>query len=46
VAEVECSAAYWEEAQQRSDLEVLTERRPLPMNAQGCLPAMSSLGSS
>jgi hypothetical protein len=46
VAEVECSAAYWEEAQQRSDLEVLTEPRPLPLDGQGCLPAMFSLASS
>jgi hypothetical protein len=31
VAEVECSAAYLEEAKCRTDLEVLTDTRPLPL---------------
>jgi len=30
LSEVECSAAYWEEAAGRADLEILTEHRPLP----------------
>jgi hypothetical protein len=38
VAEVECSEAYLEAARQRSDLEVLGERRPLPFDAPGNLP--------
>jgi hypothetical protein len=36
--EVECSEAYWEEAQGREDLEILTERRPLPLGEDGQLP--------
>lgn len=36
--EVECSAAYWDEARQRSDLEILGESRPLPFDAEGNLP--------
>jgi hypothetical protein len=38
LAEVEVSAAYWQAAQNRSDLETLTEPRPLPFDAEGCLP--------
>lgn len=38
VAEVECSAAYWEEAQTRPDLTLLSEPRPLPFDAAGNLP--------
>jgi hypothetical protein len=45
VAEVECSAAYREEARQRDDLEILTELRPLPLDASGMLPDMAWLGS-
>jgi hypothetical protein len=37
--EVECSAAYLEEARGRDDLEVLTEPRPLPFDTAGNLPA-------
>jgi len=40
VAELECSRAYWEDARQRSDLEVLTEPRPLPFDADGMLPGL------
>ncbi|MFV1964970.1 MAG: lactate racemase domain-containing protein [Pirellulaceae bacterium] len=40
VAEVECSEAYWKEAQERSDLKVLTDLRPLPLDATGCLPSI------
>ncbi len=36
--EVQCAAAYWEEAQGRKDLEVLTPLRPLPLDPQGNLP--------
>ncbi len=35
VAEVECSERYWPQAQERDDLEVLTEPRPLQWNEQG-----------
>jgi len=36
--ELECSAAYLEEARSRSDLEVLTPLRDLPLDAAGNLP--------
>lgn len=38
VAEVECSVAYLPEARQRSDLTILTDPRPLPLDAAGNLP--------
>jgi hypothetical protein len=38
VAEVECSAAYLEEARGRADLEILTELREMPFDAAGNLP--------
>lgn len=38
VVEVECSEAYLEAARQRSDLEVLEEPRPMPLDAAGNLP--------
>ncbi len=38
VAEVECSVAYWEEAQGRSDLEIIVQPRPLPIGNDGNLP--------
>ena len=38
LAEVECSAAYLEQARGRSDLEILTDLRPLPFDAAGNLP--------
>jgi len=37
LGEVECSAAYLDEARQRDDLEILTDLRPLPFNAAGNL---------
>jgi hypothetical protein len=37
LTEMECSAAYWPEVQQRDDLEVLTEPRPLPWDDDGNL---------
>jgi hypothetical protein len=42
VAEVECSTAYLEEARERSDLEVISEPRPLPFGDDGVLPEMSN----
>ena len=38
LGEVECSAAYLDEARQRSDLEILTDVRELPFDAAGNLP--------
>lgn len=39
LTEVECSAAYWDDARSRSDLEILTSPRPLPFDVAGNLPA-------
>jgi hypothetical protein len=36
--EVECSTAFLDEARQRSDLKILTEPRPMPLDAAGNLP--------
>ncbi|NQU22971.1 MAG: DUF2088 domain-containing protein [Candidatus Nealsonbacteria bacterium] len=38
LAEIECSAAYLDEARQRDDLEILTEPRDLPLDTDGNLP--------
>lgn len=38
--EVECSEAYWQEAQDRRDLEILSDLRNLPLGADGQLPLM------
>jgi hypothetical protein len=38
LSEVECSTAYWNEAQSRSDLTILKEPRPLPFDKEGNLP--------
>jgi hypothetical protein len=47
VAEVECSQAYWDEAQTRDDLEILTDLRELPFDESGNLPAsVHELGSA
>jgi hypothetical protein len=43
VVEVECSAAYLEEARGRSDLEIVAEPRELPLDAEGMLPPLASL---
>lgn len=43
LAEIECSEAYFEEAVHRSDLEILTQPRKLPLGDDGNLPAMSAL---
>ncbi|MDX1961638.1 MAG: DUF362 domain-containing protein [Pirellulales bacterium] len=42
--EVECSAAYWDEAQTRNDLEILTEPRELPLDDSGNLPDFTFTG--
>lgn len=38
VAEVECSVAYLNEARERTDLTIIKEPRPLPLDAAGNLP--------
>ncbi len=38
VAEVECGVAYLNEARERSDLEIIRDPRPLPLDAAGSLP--------
>ena len=43
LAEIECAEAYFEEAVHRSDLEILTQPRKLPLGDDGNLPAMSAL---
>jgi hypothetical protein len=42
IAEVECSEAYFELARERSDLEILTPPRKLPLNDDGNLPLLSA----
>jgi len=42
VGELECSAAYLEEARGRDDLEVLTPPRDLPLDATGNLPDLKA----
>ena len=39
LTELECSEAYWDEAQSNRDLEVLNEPRPFPFDERGDLPA-------
>jgi hypothetical protein len=36
--QLECSAAYLEEARRRDDLQVLTPLRPMPLDRRGNLP--------
>ncbi|HEY2148432.1 MAG TPA: hypothetical protein VGH32_10875 [Pirellulales bacterium] len=43
LAEVECSAAYLEEARGRADLEVFTGLRAFPLDGDGNLPDWLSL---
>ena len=38
LSELECSAAYLDEARGRQDLEILTGPRPLPLDPAGNLP--------
>jgi hypothetical protein len=40
LSEVECSAAYWNEARQRSDLTILAEPRAWPFDSAGNLPPL------
>ena len=46
LAEVECSAAYWDEARRRADLEILTPLRPLPFDPSGNLPDWPDAGGA
>ena len=46
VREVECGAAYWPEAQERNDLEILCQPRQLPWDSSGNLPPVSALAVS
>jgi hypothetical protein len=41
LAEVECSAAYLDEARQRDDLEIVTGLRELPWDEAGNLPELT-----
>ncbi len=43
IAELECSEAYFDEARQRSDLEILTQPRKLPLRDDGQLPSVDGL---
>jgi hypothetical protein len=43
--ELECSEAFFPEASQREDLEILTEPRALPFDANGMLPPRMEEGS-
>jgi hypothetical protein len=43
VAEVVCSETYLQEAQQRDDLEVLSEPQPMPFGEDGNLPQIAEL---
>ncbi len=43
IAEIECSEAYFDEAVDRSDLEILTQPRKLPLGDDGNLPVMTAL---
>ncbi len=42
IVEVECSETYFDEAAERSDLEILTQPRKLPVGDDGNLPAMTA----
>lgn len=44
VSELEISIAYFKEAQEREDLQILANPRPLPLDAQGMLPEVNALG--
>jgi hypothetical protein len=43
LAEIECSEAYYDAAVARSDLEILTQPRKLPVGADGNLPPQSAV---
>ena len=38
VTELECSAAYWEQAKEADNLEILSDPRPMPVGDDGNLP--------
>lgn len=42
LGQVECSEAYWEEALDRRDLEILTDLRTLPLGEDGQLPEIGA----
>ena len=44
LAEVECAEVYYEEAVARSDLEILTQPRKLPLGKDGNLPSLTAFG--
>jgi hypothetical protein len=46
VAEVECSRQYYQQAQQRDDLELLTDLRPLSFDSLGMLPAQPDFAAA
>mgnify|MGYP003728895089 CR=1 FL=1 len=43
VAEIVCSDTYLQEAQERDDLEVLSEPQPMPFDEDGNLPQIAEL---
>ena len=43
VAELECSVAYLPDARKRSDLEILSDPRPLPLDEKGMLPGVRKM---
>ncbi len=45
VAEVECSAAYFDEAKQQDGLEIISDLRPMPLDATGMLPSVKQVAS-
>ena len=44
LTEVEASQAFWQEAQGRSDLEILSEPRPMSLEDDGNLPSFEKMG--
>ncbi|MHB8955306.1 MAG: nickel pincer cofactor-dependent isomerase, group 22 [Pirellulaceae bacterium] len=42
ITEMECSEAYFEAARERSDLEILTQPRKLPLRDDGQLPSIAA----
>jgi hypothetical protein len=44
LTEVEASEAYWKEVQGRPDLEILSELRPIRLEADGNLPSFEEMG--
>ena len=46
LGEMECSTAFYEEAQQRDDLQILTEPRDMPFDAEGNMTSMGTTSES